>query len=165
MHPGPAAFVYDYVPIHTEDALNPVRAQMVRSAGDWRRSNYRATADDERRDACFTTQWILAGFANTTNDAQLSYCNFVQAGQGQPSPRQRLKNRIELGNDAVVHDRQRQLNPEQSLKDKPNKQEQSPVKPLSSCVNREKTRDESMEQGYMSGHYTLTQVDEHFGVS
>lgn len=88
-----------------------------------------------------------------------------KAGQGHPSPWQQLKNRIELGNDAFVHDRQCKLKPEQSLKDIPNKQKQSPVKPLSYFVDREKTRDESMVQGYMSRHSTLTQVGEHFGVS
>lgn len=146
-------------------ALNPVRAQMVRSAGEWRWSSYRATAGYEKRDACLTTEWILAGFANTKNVAQQRYRDFVQAGQGQPSPWQQLKNQIYLGNDDFVHDMQRKLNPEQSLKDIPKKQKQSPVKPLSYFVDRDKTRDESMVQAYWSGHYTLTQVGEHFGVS
>ncbi|MEX2490129.1 MAG: helix-turn-helix domain-containing protein [Nitrospirales bacterium] len=60
---------------------------------------------------------------------------------------------------------QRKLNPEQSLKDIPKKQKQSPVKPLRHFVGRDKIRDESMAQAYWSGHYTLTQVGEHFGVS
>lgn len=146
-------------------ALNPVRAQMVRSAGEWRWSSYRATAGYEKRDACLTTEWILAGFANTKNVAQQRYRDFVQAGQGQPSPWQQLKNQIYLGNDDFVHDMQRKLKPEQSLKDIPKKQKQPPVKPLSYFIDRDKTRDESMVQAYWSGHYTLTQVGEHFGVS
>jgi putative transposase len=88
-----------------------------------------------------------------------------KAGQGHSSPWQQLKNRIELGNDDVVHDMLRKLKPEQSLKDIPNKQKQSPVKPSSYLVDREKTRDESMVQGYVSRHSTLTQVGEHFEVS
>lgn len=146
-------------------ALNPVRAQMVRNAGEWRWSSYRATAGYEKRDACLTTEWILAGFANTKSVAQQRYRDFVQDGQEQPSPWQQLKNQIYLGNDDFVHDMQRKLNPEQSLKDIPKKQKQPPVKPLSHFVGRDKTRDESMAQAYWSGHYTLTQVGEHFGVS
>ena len=44
-------------------ALNPVRAQMVRSAKEWRWSSYRATAGYDESDACLTTEWILAGFS------------------------------------------------------------------------------------------------------
>jgi DNA-directed RNA polymerase specialized sigma subunit len=88
-----------------------------------------------------------------------------KAGQGHPSPWQQLRNRIELVNDDVVHDMLRKLNPEQSLKDIPNKQKQSPVKRLSYLVGRDKTRNESMVQAYWSEHSTLTQAGEHFGVS
>ena len=57
------------------------------------------------------------------------------------------------------------IDPEQSLKDIPKKQKHAPVKPLTYFAERYKTRDESMAQAYWSGHYTLAQVGEHFGVS
>lgn len=146
-------------------ALNPVRAQMVRSAKDWRWSSYRATVGYDESDACLTTEWILAGFAKTKNVAQQRYRDFVQAGKGQPSPWSQLKNQIFLGDDDFVNDVQCKLNPDQSLKDIPRKQKQAPVKPLSYFAERYKTRDESLAQAYRSGHYTLAQVGEHFGVS
>lgn len=146
-------------------ALNPVRAQMVCSAKEWRWSSYRATAGYDEANACLTTEWILAGFAKTKNVAQQRYRDFVQAGKGQPSPWQQLKNQIFLGDDDFVNDMQSKLNPEQSLKDIPRKQKQAPVKPLSYFAERYKTRDEGMSQAYRSGHYTLAQVGEHFGVS
>ena len=145
--------------------LNPVRAQIARSAQEWRWSSYRATAGYEESDACLTTEWILAGFAQTKNIAQQSYRDFVQAGNGQPSPWIQLKNQIFLGDDDFVNDMQCKLNPEQSLKDIPKKQKQAPVKPLSYFAERYKIRDESMAQAYWSGHYTLAQVGEFFGVS
>ncbi|MBI3343674.1 MAG: transposase [Gammaproteobacteria bacterium] len=146
-------------------ALNPVRARMVRSARDWPWSSYRATAGHEESPACLTTDWVLGGFAKTKNVAQQHYRDFVQQGKGQPSPWQKLKNQIYLGDDEFVDDMQSKLNPEQSLKDIPKKQKQSPVKPLSYFAERYKERDESMAQAYFSGHYTLEQVGEHFGVS
>lgn len=146
-------------------ALNPVRARMVRSAKDWPWSSYRATAGHEESPACLTTDWVLGGFAKTKNVAQQHYRDFVQQGKGQPSPWQKLKNQIYLGDDEFVDDMQSKLNPEQSLKDIPKKQKQSPVKPLSYFAERYKERDESMTQAYFSGHYTLEQVGEHFGVS
>jgi len=145
--------------------LNPVRAQMVRSAKEWRWSSYRATAGYNESPACLTTEWILAGFAETKDIAQQRYRDFVQEGKGQPSPWRQLKNQIFLGNDDFVETMQLKLNPEQSLKDIPKKQKQAPVKPLSYFAERYKTRDERMTQAYWSGHYTLAQVGEYFGVS
>ncbi|WP_217646586.1 hypothetical protein [Nitrosomonas sp. Nm34] len=65
-------------------ALNPVRAQMVRSAKAWRWSSYRATAGYEKKDACLTTGWILARFDNTKRVAQQHYRAFVKAGKEHP---------------------------------------------------------------------------------
>ena len=108
---------------------------------------------------------MLAGFAKTKNVAQQHYRDFVQQGKGQPSPWQELKNQIYLGDDQFVDDMQCKLNPEQSLKDIPKKQKQAPVKPLTYFAKNYSSRDESMAQAYLSGHYTLEQVGEHFGVS
>lgn len=145
--------------------LNPVRAQMVRSAKDWPWSSFRATAGLTDSAACLTADWLLAGFARTAGLARQRYVEFVQAGRGQPSPWQQLKNQIYLGDDEFVSDTQCQLDPRQSLKDIPKKQKQAPVQPLSHFATAHPSRDEAMVQAYMSGHYTLEQVGEHFGVS
>jgi len=146
-------------------ALNPVRARMVRSVKDWPWSSYCATAGYNESAACLTTDWVLAGFAKTKNVAQQRYRDFVQQGKGQSSPWQALKNQIYLGDDDFVSDMQSKLDPGQSLRDIPKKQKQAPVKPLSYFAERYKTREERMAHAYWSGHYTLAQVGEHFGVS
>ena len=146
-------------------ALNPVRAQMVRRAEEWRWSSYRATAGYDEKEACLTTEWILAVFANTKNEAQQRYRDFVTAGKGQPSPWQQLKNQIYLGDEGFVNDMQCKLDPAQSLKDIPKKQKRAPAKPLAYFAKHYKTRDESMAYAYLSGHYTLAQVGEYFGLS
>jgi hypothetical protein len=70
-----------------------------------------------------------------------------------------------LADDDFVNDMQRKLSPEQSLKDIPGKQKQAPFKLLSYFDDRYKNCDEGMTQAYLSGHCTLAQVGEHFGVS
>jgi len=145
--------------------LNPVRARMVRTAKAWRWSSYRATAGYDKSHACLTTEWILAGFTQTKNAAQLCYRDFVQAGKRHPSPWEQLKNQIYLGDEDFVNDMQCKLAPDQSLKDIPKKQKQAPAKPLDYFADHYKTRDESMAQAYWSGHYTLAQVGEYFNVS
>ncbi len=145
--------------------LNPVRAQIVRHSKDWPWSSYRATAGYGAAAPCLTTDWLLAGFAKTKRTAQERYREFVQAGKGLPSPWSQLKNQIFLGDDLFVEDMQCKLDPEQSLKDIPKKQKQAPVKPLAWFASHYRSRDESMAQAYLSGHYTLEAVGEHFGVS
>ncbi len=146
-------------------ALNPVRAHRVRHADEWRWSSYRATAGYVENDPCLTTDWVLAGFAQTKEEAQRRYREFVQQDKEQASPWNILKNQIYLGDDAFVNEMQCKLDPEQSLQDIPKKQKQPPIKPLAYFAGQYKTRDESMAQAYLSGHYTLAQVGEHFGVS
>lgn len=146
-------------------ALNPVRAHMVQDASQWQWSSYRATAGLEASASCLTTDWVLAGFAENKKDAQQRYREFVQQGSRQPSPWQRLKNQIYLGDDEFVNTMQRNLDPDQSLQDIPKKQKQAPIKPLAYFAEQYESRAEAMSQAYLSGHYTLTQVGDHFGVS
>jgi REP element-mobilizing transposase RayT len=146
-------------------ALNPVRAQMVHNAREWRWSSYRATAGLEESDPCLTTDWILTQFADSKDKAQECYREFVRAGKGQSPPWQRLKNQIFPGDSDFVEAMQCHLNPDQSLKDIPGEQKQSPVKPLTYFEEQYKNRDERLAHAYRSGHYTLTQIGEYFGVS
>jgi REP element-mobilizing transposase RayT len=146
-------------------ALNPVRANMVRSASEWPWSSYRATAGYDESDACLTTEWILAEFSENRDVAQQRYCDFIAEGLGRQSPWQNLKNQIYLGDDDFVCDMLRKLAPEQSLVDIPKDQKQVPAKPLAYFAERYNSRNESMAYAYLSGHYTLAQVGKHFGVS
>jgi len=145
--------------------LNPVRAQMVGSARDWKWSSYRTTAGLVDKDPCVTTDWILSIFGNKKKQAQTRYRDFVKQGQNQLSPWKSLKNQIYLGTDQFVEDMQCKLDPDQSLKDIPRKHKQAPPKPLSYYKERYQNRQEAMAKAYLSGHYTQTEVGTIFGVS
>ncbi len=145
--------------------LNPIRARMVRAAKDWPWSSYRATAGFTTAASCLTTDWILSGFAKTRKVSQQRYRDFVKQGKNQPSPWKSLKNQIYLGSNQFVDDMQCKLDPEQSLNDIPKKQKQSPPKLLSYFEKCYSIRDEAMAFAYLSGHYTLSEVGEWFGVS
>jgi len=145
--------------------LNPVRAGMVRSAKDWPWSSYRATAGQVKAHALLTTDWILGNFGRTKKTAHEKYKTFVQQGKNQASPWVLLKNQIYLGSDKFVEDMQRKIDPEQSLEDIPKPQKNSPVKPLTFYKRKFKSRNRAMAEAYRSGHYTLAEVGEEFGVS
>lgn len=111
-------------------ALNPVRAQMVRSARDWPWSSYRATADMSPAPEWLETDAILSTFGHTRSQAVAAYRAFVAAGKNQPAPWVKLKNQIYLGSDAFVEKMQRKVEAAQDLSEVPAAQRRQMAKSL-----------------------------------
>lgn len=145
--------------------LNPVRAHMVLSAKEWRWSSYRGTAGYASPHPLLTTDWILGNFDSQRSKAQLAYREFVKQGKKQPSPWVSLTNQIYLGSGTFVEEMQSRIVPSQSLADIPKPQKLSPPKPLSYYRERFGDRNAAMAEAYLSGHYTLAEVGDTFGVS
>ena len=145
--------------------LNPVRAKMTRTAKDWSWSSYRAAVGLAEKPQFLTTDWILAGFGSDRQTAQKSYGRFVSQGRGVTSPMEDLRNQIYLGSERFVEEMQCKMPVDQSLDDIPAPQRLSPKKPLSFFSGQFSIRNEAMARAYFSGHYTLRQVGEFFGVS
>lgn len=144
--------------------LNPVRADMVRSAKDWPWSNYRATAGLTNKPDWLDTTWTLACFGYKREAATRAYRAFVSEGRHQPAPWEQLKNQIYLGSDAFVDDIQSRLDPEQPLTDIPHQQKTPVARPLNYYAERF-PRNEAMARAYLSGAYSLSTVGAHFDVS
>lgn len=145
--------------------LNPVRARMVRNAQDWPWSSYLATAGMAACPDFLQMDWILGNFGQSKDQAVKAYLGFVKDGENQPGPWEGLKNQIYLGSDQFVEDMQCRLDEDSSLKDIPRPQKLAPQKPLSYFADQYGERTIAMAQAYRSGHYTLSEVGEHFGVS
>lgn len=77
--------------------LSPVRAKLVRGAGEWLWSSYRATAGLAEPPAWLAVDWILGQFAKTRRIARAAYRKFVAEGKGLPSPLDAVSNQICLG--------------------------------------------------------------------
>ena len=71
--------------------LNPVRAHMVASAGDYPWSSYRAMTREDVPPEWLETRAILVMFSPTEGQTIARYRNFVAAGTGEPSPWHNLK--------------------------------------------------------------------------
>lgn len=77
--------------------LNPVRARMTASAGQWRWSSYRATAGLGPAPAWLETEWSLARFG-PRSEAKRRYRAFVAQGKGSRyAPWEELVAQIYLG--------------------------------------------------------------------
>jgi putative transposase len=75
---------------------------------------------------------------------QEKYKAFVQEGKGQPSPWESLKNQIYLGSDEFIDDMQCKIDPNQSMKDIPKPQKNSPIKPIIHYKERYQSRNRAM---------------------
>src|SRR6266566_5664240 len=63
--------------------LNPVRAGLVRTAGEWRWSSYNAMIGKRPRPAFLTTSWVLSLFCDDPKRARELYAEFVEAGAAE----------------------------------------------------------------------------------
>ena len=82
--------------------LNPVRAEMVNSAGRWPWSSYRATAGLKRAPKWLAEEEILGLFGHQEKGARQSYKRFISEGKNQGSPWGQLRGQIFLGDEAFL---------------------------------------------------------------
>jgi len=99
--------------------LNPVRAGMVARAGQWRWSNYRATAGLRKPPEFLSTQWVLAQFGKRRAEAQRAYRQFVGEGMAAPSPWEGLVGGLLLGSERFVAECRARLAGDRELEEIP----------------------------------------------
>jgi len=144
--------------------LNPVRAQMVRSAKDWRWSSYRATVGVVSCPEWLDRKWVLSGFAKRQRTAIEGFKKFVALGKNQPSPWEQLKNQIFLGDEQFVERALGFVDDEKSLSEIPMAQRRSDIKPIDDYVSLSESRNEAIFTAYRSGHYTLAEIGDYFNL-
>lgn len=144
--------------------LNPVRAQMVRSAKDWKWSSFRATAGMVDAPDWLQTNWLLAAFAVRKVLAVEKYQDFVSEGKNQPSPWESLRNQIYLGDDNFVDDMQCKMAVDVRLDEVPGAQKRPVSKPISHYEKMTATRNDAIYYAYASGGYSMAKIAEHFGL-
>ena len=144
--------------------LNPVRANMVRSAKDWPWSSYRATAGQGQGVDCLNIDWLLSVFGKRKHNAMKCYREFIQEGKNQPSPWGHLSNQIYLGRDQFVATMQAMVDGNKDLSEVPMAQRRLPPKPLSEYEASNIGRNTAIVAAYQSGGYTLKEIGDYFGL-
>ena len=133
--------------------LNPVRAEMVRSAGDWPLSNYRSTTGVMDAPGWLDVNWTLSMFAARKAASIRRYQEFVAGGKGLPSPWQQLRNQVYLGGDEFIEQMHKKIE-DISLDDVPKLQKRKLAKPLDHYEKMAASRDEAIAAVYRSGGYS-----------
>ncbi|HHS82653.1 MAG TPA: transposase [Devosia sp.] len=143
--------------------LNPVRAKMVASAGDWPWSSYLDTVGFRPHPEWFDREWLLSNFHPQEEAAVERYVKFVSDGVRKPSPWHALKSQIFLGSDQFVEKLQ-SPSQDRRLREVPMAQQRPEPKPLSEYQATASHRNEAIVAAYLSGGYTLRQIGEHFSL-
>lgn len=82
--------------------LNPVRAELVHSPGEWPWSSYRSTAGSEPTPSWLSAATVLETFGNDPVKARERYRDFVLAGIGCESPWPSVRGQLFLGSEQFV---------------------------------------------------------------
>ena len=141
--------------------LNPVRAGMVATPGDWPWSSYRATVGEGPSPEFLETDGVLRTFAEDRTAAVAGFRRFVADGIGAASPWQALKNQIYLGSDQFVESMQARIDPNRALREVHKRQRRALAKPLADYAARWPDRDRAMAEAYDTGAYSMHAIAEH----
>jgi len=143
-------------------ALNPVRAGMVNDVADWPWSSFAATAGLAKPQTWLAVDAVLNWFGNQREQSIKRYVNFVRDEMTAHKPWKEVKNQIYLGDEAfmggmpaLTADNDREIN---------RVQRRASVKSLAAYQQQYPNRDEAMARAYLSGHYTMKEIGECFGV-
>jgi len=146
--------------------LNPVRAQMVRSARDWKWSSYRATAGQVACPDFLTIDRILSQFDEDRAKAIRAYRRFVAEGTGA-DVWEDLAGGVLLGGEAFVQslkpllndvEENREIRRDERLAARPSLEE------LFDGVRDKQTRNERIHEAVRRQGYKLKEVGDHLGL-
>ncbi len=144
--------------------LNPVRAKIVRQAGRWPWSSYRATVGAEVGQEWLVTRSVLSAFGDTETEAIERYIRFVNDGKGQPSPWQDLKHQVFLGSEAFIKAMRRKVPGGRDLREVPQARPRPVAKPLKDYAREQADRDCAIAAAYGSGAHTMRDIGDYFGL-
>jgi REP-associated tyrosine transposase len=149
--------------------LNPVRAGVVKQAGDYRWSSYRATVGRSGSPACLTCEWVLSQFGRTHAVSRRRYGDFVAAGIDAESPWEKLRGQVLLGSERFVAQMEPILKRRAALQEIPRRQRFAgrPKIELALPISRMGTkagRDRAIKVAHSKYGYTLTEIANHLGL-
>lgn len=144
--------------------LNPVRAGMVATPGDWPWSSWHAMVGSQTVPDWLDTRWLLGQFSGTLEQARRDYIDFVRAGIGLPSLWQALSGQIYLGSEDFIRETQAAVAEALDHPEIPRAQRRPPAKPLAHYRDNAADRDTGIRAAYATGDYTQQQIAQYFGV-
>jgi putative transposase len=144
--------------------LNPVRAGMVREAGDWAWSSYRAMVGQASAPRWLETDSLLGQFGEERAGALAGYADFVRQGVGGSSIWEGLRHQVFLGSEGFVERHCATTKPLERLREIPRAQRRSLAEPPASFARSYPDRGEAMARAFVTGVYTTQAIAAFFRV-
>ena len=142
--------------------LNPVKAMMVKRAGDWRWSSYQAMTGETASPDWLSSDYLLLQFSKQRKIAINRYQEFVLAGLKNGPIWGELNNQIYLGDAAFVDKMRAYLATQESDIQIPKVQRRSVPKSLDYYEKQALSRDEAILAAYSSGGYSYQELGDYF---
>lgn len=151
-------------PLLADLSVEPVRAGIVRTANQWRWTSHRTLLGKRAPAPWFDLNGALAVFADKPAAATEAYKEAVGQARGRDPVWLLAKHQIFLGDAAFIKRMQKRLQSEADRVAKEGKARPRPasVKSLASYEKRFKDRDRAIYEAFASGHYTQSQIADHF---
>jgi putative transposase len=149
--------------------LNPVRAGIVKRAGEYCWSSYRATAGEADAPAFLTCDWVLSQFGRAKPESARKYREFVRAGMGGESPWEQLRGQVLLGREPFVARMGAVLRRTADVREIPRLQRLANRPALAMTLARGKLsskarRDRAIRVAHLKHGYTLSEIGSHLGL-
>jgi putative transposase len=143
--------------------LNPVRAGMVGSPGDWPWSSHGFTMGEHAQPEWLAVDALLNSFASSRDEAISRYKQFVLDGLGGESPLNGVKHQLVLGDDQFIasHSGKRAAS---KLAAVVKVQRRISVLTLDEYRANFGDRDEAMARAYSTTAFTMAEIGTFFGV-
>ncbi len=143
--------------------LNPVRAHMTKTAGQYPWSSYRRMIGKEESPEWLARDWLLSQFAMRLSTGQKRFIEYIKDGKGQSGLWDNLKNQIYLGDEQFVTRMQLHIKTDIDLDEVPRLQRRNMAKSLGYYDRKYSTR-VAMKKAYATGEYTFKEIAAYFGI-
>jgi len=140
---------------------NPVAADMVKHAEDWKWSSYGATVGMIQPPPFLTVNWLLEQFGNDKNQAMHTYQQFVDKTD-EMLPWKNLNGPDVLGNDDFRSELQALITEEK--RDIPKRKQRLRCLSLSKIAATNKRREQWMKEAYQEHGYSMQSIADYAGL-
>lgn len=142
--------------------LNPVRANMTKTAGQYPWSSYRAMISKATTPDWLERDWVLGHYGNRLSAAQEQFIKFIQDGDNQSPLWEQLRQQIYLGDEQFVSRQQLRQASEKDLSEIPKIQRRRTIKSLDYYSEKYRKRNFAICAAYESGAYSQKDIAKYF---
>ncbi len=144
--------------------LNPVRAHIIKTAGQYPWSSYRAMIDKVTPPEWLAKDKILGHFGKRLSTAQKHFIHFIREGVNQPSLWEQLRQQLYLGDEQFVHRQQMKQDLERDLTEIPKIQRRHAITSLDDYARKYHQRNDAIYAAYKSSVYSQKDIADYFNL-